>query len=278
MKLNSMEILTIVAIVLIVYTLKQLLLKALHSKIHDVSKFYKTKRLINTFAFLIVLIAVGFTLVGKSTSLTTFIGLFSAGVALAMKDILLNIAGWLYILLRQPFVVGDRIEIDSIKGDVIDQNLFKFRLIEVGNWVHADQSTGRIIHVPNSKIFTHSMANYTLGFDYIWEEIKVLITFESDWQKAKNLLTTLLLNITEDFTEDINKQIKNASKKYMIYYNNLTPIVYTDVKESGVEFSLRFICEPRKRRQFNEKIWESILECFAQEKDIQIAYPTIRRV
>lgn len=260
-----------------IYLVKQLLLKILHAKIKEAASFYKVKRAVNTTAFIIALILLFYILSKSNESITTFLGLFSAGVALAMKDILLNIAGWIYIFIRQPFVVGDRVEIAGHKGDVIDQNLFKFRIIEVGNWVHADQSTGRIIHIPNAKIFTDPMASYTLGFDYIWEEIRVMVTFESDWRKTKSILIDILNDISEDLTEDLRKQIKNASKKYLIYYNNLTPIVYTQVVDSGVQFSLRFICEPKKRRILNEKIWEAILDAFEKEGNIDIAYPTMRR-
>lgn len=276
-KLIDSQLFWITIELLSIYIIKQLLLQILHAKIKEAASFYKVKRVINTTAFIIALSLLFYILSKSNESITTFLGLFSAGVALAMKDILLNIAGWIYIFIRQPFVVGDRVEIAGHKGDVIDQNLFKFRIIEVGNWVHADQSTGRIIHIPNSKIFTDPMASYTLGFDYIWEEIRVMVTFESDWRKTKRLLIDILNDISEDLTEDLRKQIKNASKKYLIYYNNLTPIVYTQVVDSGVQFSLRFICEPKKRRILNEKIWEAILDAFEKEADIDIAYPTMRR-
>ena len=121
-------------------------------------------------------------------SVGTFLGLVSAGIAIALKDPLVNMVGWLFILIRQPFKVGDRIQIGSAAGDVIDIRLFQFSINEIGNWVDADQSTGRIIHIPNGIVFTEPQANYTAGFQYIWHEISVLITFESDWKKAKQIL------------------------------------------------------------------------------------------
>jgi len=73
----------------------------------------------------------------------------------------LSIAGWLLILIRRPFGVGDRIEINGIKGDIIDIRLFQTSLLEIGNWVHADQSTGRIVHFPNSFVFKAENYNYS---------------------------------------------------------------------------------------------------------------------
>ena len=66
--------------------------------------------------------------------------------------------------------------------------IFQFSLIEIGNWGDADQSTGRVIHIPNGIVFTQPQSNYTTGFQHIWHEIPVLVTFESDWKKAKKII------------------------------------------------------------------------------------------
>ena len=281
MTINNPQVLNLIysiIIIIFIYIVKTLILRFSHKHIPDKLLYYKAKRIINGISFFLFVILMAIIWVHKSDSLITYLGLFSAGLALALRDILLNTAGWMYILIRQPFAVGDRIEIEGIKGDVIDQNLFKFRVIEVGNWVHADQSTGRIIHIPNAKIFTTSLANYTLGFEYIWDEIRVLVTFESDWRKAKEILTDIVNEYSENIEEEMKREIHETSRKYMIYYRNLTPIVYTAVVESGVELSMRFMCEPRKRRNIEEVIWEAVLNAFEKEKNIEIAYPTMRRV
>ncbi len=265
------------AVITVVIVIKNMVLRGLHKRIESQEIYFKTKRAINGVSFLIVLFGIVFIWIETSGSFITVIGLFSAGLALALKDILLNIAGWLYIMLRQPFYIGDRIEISGIKGDVIDQNIFKFRVVEIGNWVHAEQSTGRIIHIPNYKIFTEPLANYTLGFDYIWNEIGVLVPFESDWKKAKKIMYEVLHELTDDLSIDMQQQIKRTSRKYMVYFNNLTPIIYTDVTDSGVRLTMRFICKPKQRRTIDEKIWEELLERFALESDVDFGYPTMRR-
>lgn len=271
------NILWSIGILIIFYVVKNIIIRILHRRIDNSEAYYRVKRLINGINFIIVSIALVFLWLGEGANFITILGLFSAGVALALKDILLNIAGWLYILVRQPFYVGDRIEISGIKGDVIDQNLFKFRVIEIGNWVKAEQSTGRIIHIPNYKVFTDPLANYSLGFEYIWDEIAVVVTFESDWRKAKRILEKIVNHYAQDISDEMNKQIKEATRKFMIFYKSLTPIVYTDVTDSGVRLTLRFVCKPKERRQSNEIIWEAILDQFNLEEDVNIAYPTMRR-
>lgn len=206
----------------------------------------------------------------------TIIGIFSAGLAIALKDPIVNLAGWCFIIFRQPLRVGDRVQVGEFKGDVIDIRLFQFTLNEIGNWVHADQSTGRIIHIPNGKIFTEMQANYSRGFKFIWNEIPVLITFESDWKKAKEILTNVVDDNTKSLSDQAEKRLKETAKQFMIFYNKLTPIVYTSVKDSGVCLTIRYLCNPRDRRTSEQLIWESILDEFAMHEDINLAYPTIR--
>ncbi len=209
-------------------------------------------------------------------SLATYFGLLSAGLAIALKDLVASMAGWLFIMWRSPIAVGDRIQIGEYKGDVIDIRLFKFTLLEIGNWVDADQSTGRIIHIPNSMILSDTLANYTKGFQFIWNEIPVLVTFESNWKKAKDLLMEIGSHHALHLTADAEKKIKQASKKFLIFYTSLSPAVYTTVKDCGVLLTIRYLISPRKRRGSEQEIWEDILDKFADCEDIDFAYPTQR--
>ena len=209
-------------------------------------------------------------------SFATFIGLVSAALTIALKDMFINMAGWIFILVRKPFQIGDRVQIGEHLGDVIDTRVFQFTINEIGNWVDADQSTGRIIHIPNGKVFTTPQANFNQGFSHIWHEINVLITFESNWKKAKEILTEIVTRHAASLTKVAEKKLLEASKKYMILYNKLTPIVYTKVKDSGVQLSMRFLITPHRRRGTEQAIWEEVLDAFAENSDITLAYPTQR--
>lgn len=208
--------------------------------------------------------------------LSTFLGLFAAGLAVVLKEPLVNLVGWLFILWRQPFRMGDRIQIGEHSGDVIDIGIFQFTLMEIGNWVETDQSTGRIIHLPNGRVFLEAIANYSQGFKYIWHEIPVLVTFESDWEKAKAILFTQVNNHAEHLSGTAQANLRRAGSKYMIFYSKLTPTVYTTVKESGILLTMRYLCEPRRRRGSEQVLWENVLREFAKNDDISLAYPTQR--
>ncbi len=157
-----------------------------------------------------------------------------------------------------------------------DLRLFQFTLLEVGNWVDAEQSTGRMIHVPNGMVLTHPLANYTTGFEHIWDEIPVLITFESNWRKAKDLLGKIAVEHAQDLTEEARRRVQEASRRFLIFYSKLTPVVYTSVRDHGVLLTIRYMSLPRERRGKQEIMWEAILTAFGQCDDIDLAYPTTR--
>lgn len=228
-----------------------------------------------------ILSFIGFLLIGRiwfqgMASLATFLGLLSAGLVIVFREPLSDIAGWFFILWRKPFHVGDRIEIGKNRGDVIDVRIFKFTLLEIGNWVAADQSTGRVIHIPNHHVLREPIANYTSDFNFIWNEIAILITFESNWKKAKKIITEIVMNHMEDYVADAEQQILEAKKSYLIVYKNLSPIVYTEVTENGIRLTIRHLAHARKRRGLNQMIWEDVLDRFQSEPDIQFAYQTLR--
>jgi small-conductance mechanosensitive channel len=159
---------------------------------------------------------------------------------------------------------------------VVDIGAFGFTLLEVGNWVNAEQSSGRTVRVPNGRIFTEAVANYTHGFDFIWAELPVVVTFESDWEKAKRILQQVLEEQTAEAVKDAEQQLRQANEHMMVQYSRLSPTVYTRVVDSGIDLTLRFICPPRSRRDVEQAIWEATLRAFAECGDIDFAYPTRR--
>ena len=206
----------------------------------------------------------------------TFLGLLSAGMAVALSDVLLNFTGWLFITSRRPFKIGDRVQIGDFAGDVVDVRAFQFVLMEIGNWVDADQSTGRLVHVPNGRVFREPLVNYTKSFSYIWNEVQVVVTFESNWEKAKEILHRVATRHSEHFMEQAEERLQHASRSLYIAAASVKPAVYTSVKDHGVQLAVRYICPARQRRDTLQVIWEDILREFARCEDIDFAYPTQR--
>lgn len=273
--LQTKVLATVVAVLLLV-AVRKLVLKFIFKRKSDVRVRYRWRKTSAYVAFGLGVFLVGRVWFEGFQSLSTFLGLLSAGVAIALKDPIVNLAAWGFIIWRQPLAVGDRIQIGEYRGDVIDQRIFMFTLMEIGNWVDAEQSTGRVVHVPNGKVFNEALANYSKGFQYIWDEVPVLLTFESNWRKAKEILLEIGTKHGGSLSRSAEERIRRAARKFMIFYTKLTPTVYTCVKDSGVLLTIRYLCEPRQRRTNQQAIWEDVLDAFGHCNDIDFAYPTRR--
>ena len=270
------KILTSLVALFTIYLLRRIVMRVVDRKVDDSRWTYQWSKGSSQVAFVLAVLMVAMIWLEAIQSLGTFLGLLSAGVAIALKDLVASLAGWVFIMWRRPFQLGDRIQIGAETGDVIDIRIFQFTLLEIGNWVDADQSTGRIIHVPNARLLTEPLASYTSQFEFIWNEIPVLLTFESNWRKAKEILGGILEAKVGTVVTEAQRSVKTASKKFLIHFSKLTPKVYTSVADSGVLLTLRFICHARQRRGEAEEVWEAILDAFEREPDIDFAYPTTR--
>lgn len=244
----------------------------------DNNQLYRSRKTVNYIGSIIFVFALIFIWFRRVGSISTFLGLFSAGLAVALRDIIVNMVGWLFIIIRRPFWMGDRIEINGQKGDVIDIRLFQFSLVQLYDSNKGGQSTGSIIDIPNRFIFQYPLINDIKGFVYIWNELSIVLTFESDWRQAKTDFSAIVDHHALIFSADAEQEVKNAARKYMIYYNNFTPIVYTTVEPSGVNLTMRFLCDPRTRREIENNIWEEVLEYIASHDQVDLAYPTSRIV
>ena len=272
------RVLSSVLVIIILFVLRRALLAVVSRRVEDPTSRYrwaKTSAYTASLIGLAVVIQIWFIAL---RSLSTFLGLLSAGLAIALRDLVADFAGWLFILFRRPFDLGDRIQIGSHAGDVIDRRIFQFSIMEIGNWVGADQSTGRVLDIPNQRVFLEPLANYSAGFPYLWNELKVLVTLESDWKKAKTLFAEITKEITKDVVAEAQGPRKEGDQRFLIHYRTLTPAVYTSVEESGVLLTVRYLCRPRERRGTSEALWEEILQAVSRTEGIELAYPTQRLV
>lgn len=264
------RILTTLIVLIFLWLLYQGILSLLRRRMEDVRMRYAWQK-----AAGYLFVVLGFFLLGPVWfvgfgNASTYLGLITAGLAIALKDLVTSFAGWIFILWNRPFAVGDRIQIGNICGDVIDLGIFQFTLLEIRNWVDADQSTGRVVRVPNGRIFNENVANFESGFHYIWNEIPVALTLDSNWEAARKILQEIADKHAEHLGGLAEERVKEASRRYMIYYSNLTPTVYLSVREKGVLLTMRYLCEPRLRRNSENSIWEDILNAFAAREDIHI--------
>lgn len=191
----------------------------------------------------------------------TLISLVSAAFTIAIRDLIFNFFCGIYKKIVKPFVVEDRIEINGYKGDVVNINTMNFEILEVSNIDTTGQSTGIIIHLPNSIIFNYPLKNYNKAFKYIWDEITIRIPLDYDVNKAKKVLYKIVNSneIIKKIPPKLKKQINNVSNSYRIYYNQYDPIIYTKINEDHIELQIRYLIHPKKARYVESIISSDIL-------------------
>lgn len=232
-----------------------------HMPVSDKKKFFRNRKsriIISVISFVVILLIWG----EKLNGIITLVSFISAGVTIAIREIIFNFFAGIYINMRKPFDVEDRVEIDEIKGDVINTHALSFEMLEIGERNDGEQSTGRIVHIPNSYIFTKTLKNYTKAFKYIWDEIKIELDLDANIEETKEKIYDILFENPElqETPKKMEDAVDEAILEYRIYYNNLEPIIYTTIKDSHVELCLRYLVHPKKARNVQDEITLRILE------------------
>jgi small-conductance mechanosensitive channel len=230
----------------------------------DASTRFTLKRIVRLIvALLVAIIALSVFFVNWYTALIS-VGVLSVIVGLSVQTPMSSFIGWIYILVRRPYRVGDRIEIDDATGDVIDVGYFDTTLWEFGGkYLSTDHPSGRIIKFPNSKVLSTMVFNYSWPlFPYIWNEVKFQIAYQSDLQ----FVATTMQKITEEeIGEDMLERVE-------IYRNLLarTPVDELEVRErprvifrvsenTWLEAIVRYLVPPRDAGSVKTRLIKNLL-------------------
>jgi small-conductance mechanosensitive channel len=204
------------------------------------------------------------------TRLATGLGLFSAGLAFALQQVVTSFAGYFVILRGQTFNVGDRIRMGGVRGDVIALNFIQTVIMEMGEppavqnedpgmWVQSRQYSGRIVTVSNSKIFDEPVYNYTRELPYIWEEMQLPISYKDDRKKAEEIILAAVSKYTQDIAELAEPDLDKLKKEFFIERADLKPHVYLRITDNWVELAVRFLCKTHDIRALKDRISREIL-------------------
>ncbi len=204
-------------------------------------------------------------------SLITLISILGASFIVALRECVLSFFAGIHIRIKRPFITGDRIEVDGVKGDVMSISSFDFDILEIDNTTDKGQSTGVMISLPNSYVFTKNIKNYTKGFKYVWNELTVNVDLKCDLAKNKKELYRIVNNV--DNIKYIINKMKNQSEvvgtNNNIYFNKYDPIIYTKIVLDHVELTIRYLVDPKKSRVVESIIWNKLYESY-KKKDIDL--------
>jgi small-conductance mechanosensitive channel len=201
-------------------------------------------------------------------------GLFAAGIAIALQDLFKNIAGGIMIFITKPYSVGDRIEIKDRFGDVIDVGITYTTLMEIRGWVDGDQASGRLTIVPNGYVLSGVIDNYSKDHGFIWDEIMIPITYDSDWKAAHKKILGIVQKETREITGQAEKSIKRLGEKYYLQKGIAEPSIFITMTDNWIKFNIRYMSPVRERRALQNRLSRKILETIAKSKNISISSAT----
>ncbi len=272
------QLASLLGMIAIVFIVAHYLKKIPGRLVKEEKSAYYFRKLIGFAAWLIVILMVIFNAAGGIGSISAVIGLAGAGLAIALQDPIVSLVGWFLIIGKYGISVGDRIEINGVKGDVADVGMLRIAVMEVGNWLSGEQSTGRMVFFPNSFIFKGHFFNYSTADSFVWDEVHILVTYESPWKKARDIILKVAQEASRDVVQRARESQDRLARRFNINLGSPDAYAYVSIADSGVDLVLRFLSEIKLRRTMRDRICSEILEAFEKEKDIQLAYPTQRQL
>ena len=246
--------------VLIVVSIIRLIQRALGRLVEDTSTRYRVRKLMTFIGYFLVIFVLATVFSDKLGGLNVALGVAGAGVAFALQEVIISIAGWFVINFSHFFKTGDRVRVGGINGDVIDIGLLRTTLMEVGEWVNGDLYNGRVVRVANSFVFKDPVFNYSGDFPFLWDEITVPIRYGSDYRLTRELLERTTTETVGEYVEYAAASWKDLVKKYMIENARVAPLVTLTADENWMTFTIRYVVDFRQRRTTKDKLFVRILE------------------
>lgn len=240
---------------------------------------YKTQKGIEIFGYILVALITITYFTGSIKDFGLAIGLLTAGITITLQEIILSVAGSFYIFLVKVYQPGDRIEINGIKGDVIDIDSIYTTMMEIGQWVSSDNYTGRIVKLSNAFVFKGPVYNYSQDFPFLWDEFNLPIRYGSDIELAKSIVMAVAQENLSEYVKESMKDWKDIVNKYYVEDAKVDPSIAITLTDNWVQFNLRYIVDYKKRRYTKTILSEEIAKRIQQTNGkVTLASTTIEIV
>ncbi|MCW8898254.1 MAG: mechanosensitive ion channel family protein [Flavobacteriales bacterium] len=256
---TSTNIIKYLAWILLVFFLINWVRKLLKRNLPDEGSIkYKTQKGIEVIGYIFVILITITYFTGSIKDFGLAIGLLTAGITITLQELILSIAGSFYIFFVKVYKPGDRIEINGIKGDVIDIDSVYTTMMEIGEWVSSDNYSGRIVKLSNAFVFKGPVYNYSNDFPFVWDEFNLPIRYGSDTELAKSIIIEVAQEILSEYVKDSISKWQAVVNKYYIEDAQVDPTLAITLTDNWVQFNLRYIVDYKKRRHTKNLLHQEI--------------------
>jgi len=243
--------------------------------IQDLKTRYTANKAVSALSIVLVLALTLRIWVTDTSSLIVSYGIIGAAIAFAIQDVFKNFVGGILVIVSGYYRVGDRISIEDTIGDVMDISIMNTTLMEIRGWVKGDQPSGRLVVVPNGHTINRIFYNYTRDHSFVWDEISIPLTYESDWRRAKEIILSILTNETGAMTEQAEEEIERIGEKYFLPKKVVEPSVFVSLTDNWILLDARYVTRTQTRRVLRSRISELILSAIEKDDTITIASETV---
>jgi small-conductance mechanosensitive channel len=258
----------VVAVLAAAKALDAVVLRRLESQVTR----YNLRRVTRASAALAILVVVASVLSASWYTALVSLGILSLVLGFALQTPILSFIGWVYILVRSPYRVGDRIRIGDATGDVIDVGYLDTTLWEFGGeYLSTDHPSGRVIKFPNSLVLSEPVFSYSWPlFPYIWNELSFQLAYESD-------LAFVARTLKEVADEAVGEEMRERVRTFREVLAK-TPVDQLEVREepavffrassnTWIEATVRYLVDPKEAGRVKTRILTAALERFRAEPD-----------
>jgi small-conductance mechanosensitive channel len=234
----------------------------------DTDDRYRVLKVTTIIRYALILIVFLFVFNDKLGNIGVTLGVASAGIAFALQEVIVSVAGWLNIITSQQVKVGQRVKIGEITGDIIDIGIMKTTVMEIGGWVDGDLYNGRITEISNNFVFSTPIQNYSEHYPFLWDEISVPIRTDSDFKEARRKFVEIVEDICGDYAEASVDTWAAMQGRFMLENASVKPSVTLRFDENWITFTLRYVVDYERRRSTKDKLYTRILEEIRYNPDI----------
>lgn len=261
-----------VAVLWLVYLILRLLI---NHRCKNLKRRYAWRtRIFYTILFLSIYM-VGYIWLNSISDLFTFLSIIAAALTITQKESLMNLIGCALIYWRELFHTGDRIQVGNFYGEVTSIRTFYFHMLECDAKQLGDQTTGKIIKVPNGMVITAPVINFTELFPISWQEFRVILTPDSDIQTVRTILAELFDSEVKHYYLESKHYLKKFVRDNFISEQQLKTQSFLSLHQnepSGYEVTVRYLSLPTQKDELQSRVIEKFLDYLKIAKIAKVAF------
>jgi len=221
---------------------------------------YHIRKMVTAAAYIIIFFFITILFADRLKHVGFAVGFLGAGVVVALQDVIASLGGFIAIGVSNLYRVGDRVQVNETRGDVVDISMMRTTVLETGNWVSGDLYSGRVVRIPNSVVLKGLVFNYSQGFRFVWDEVRIRLTSESDHQHTREMLLRVAKETVSDYLVEAQGAWKQIVENYRIENPVLEPTVTLQAGGGSLEFSLSYLVDYARRTTVKDRLFTKIVD------------------